>query len=243
MGAFKGKISKVLTSFSQGANILTTFSTHMKMSCLPCLSCLPELDNSGDTGGHREMSVSLSHLRCDPFRETAAFLGASQLECDACQVCAQFPGRCWAKFRARGKKDAWSYLPFTTLYTNSDKKKEKEKKIQAFHFDCQICIWCLRTLKEQILGTQMMLWAICASVRQRHWAEIWKQSSCNLVTACWANSLLFPFSTDWRDARPVLLPAPIQSSPLIASIKASSTTEMDVPLQLSADQTSPLEGR
>lgn len=124
MGAFKGKISKVLTSFSQGANILTTFPIHTEMSCLPCLSCLPELDNSGDTGGHREMSVSLSHLRRDPFRETAAFLGASQLECDACQVCAQFPGRCWAKFRARGKKDAWSYLPFTTLYNNSDKKKE-----------------------------------------------------------------------------------------------------------------------
>lgn len=93
MGAFKGKISKVLTSFNQGSNILTKFPTHTKMSCLPSLSCLPELDNSGDTGGHREMSVSLSHLRHDPFRETAAFLGASQLECDACQVCTQFPGR------------------------------------------------------------------------------------------------------------------------------------------------------
>lgn len=231
MGAFKGKISKVLTSFSQGSNILTKFPTHTKMSCLPCLSCLPELDNSGDTGGHREMSVSLSHLRHDPFRETAAFLGASQLECDACQVCTQFPGRSWAKFRARGKKDAWSYL-HNSVY-----------QLRQNNSNCHIYTWCLRTLKEQILGTQMMLWAICASVRQRHWTEIWKQSRCNLVTACWANSLVFPFSTDWLDASPVLLPAPIHLSPLIASIKASSTTEMDVPHQLSADQTLPLEER
>lgn len=41
--------------------------------------------------------ISLTHFRCgpdDPFTETQVFLGASQLDCDARQLCALFPGRC-----------------------------------------------------------------------------------------------------------------------------------------------------
>lgn len=41
-------------------------------------------------------TISVLHLRSgpnDPFTKTEAFLGATQLDCDACQECNQFPGQ------------------------------------------------------------------------------------------------------------------------------------------------------
>lgn len=130
------------------------------------LSCLPELDNSvissillltwishfwktmsllsGYTGSKCEKTISLPHLRRgpdDPFTETLAFLGVSQLECDACQVCALFPGRWWTKNGARGKR-CLELPSFTAVYT--PQTESTAVPVRFIFLNCPFGRWCLR---------------------------------------------------------------------------------------------------
>lgn len=86
------------------------------------------------------------------------------------------------------------------------------------------------------------------------WQKRWVKNIAQIAATCWQQTeqphilseirlLLFIQLTDWLDARTELIPAQIGPSPLISSIKASSTAVKDVPLQLYADQSLPLEDR